>query len=163
MAWRSQLQAGETLLVQAGHAVDLNSVVFYAQDSEQAGMLGRAQEIENLEKQLRAQTLISEESRSALVRAEAAYADASQRLITVRREASESQSRTHELQVETLRLSQLVAQTRARSEQINNDWPKLRPCSMSCKSAVSRPKPALKSWTCSWPTPKSATPSWTNV
>jgi chromosome segregation protein len=121
LAWRSQLQAGETLLVQAGHAVQLNSVVFYAQDSEQAGLLGRAQEIENLEKQLRGQNLIAEESRSALVRAEAAYADASQRLITVRREASESQSRTHALQVETLRLSQLVAQTRARSEQINND------------------------------------------
>jgi chromosome segregation protein len=121
LAWRGQLQAGETLFVQAGHAVDLNSVVFYAQDSEQAGLLGRAQEIENLDKQLRAQTLISEESRSALVRAEAAYADASQRLITVRREASESQSRTHELQVETLRLSQLVAQTRARSDQISND------------------------------------------
>jgi chromosome segregation protein len=115
LAWRSQLQAGETLLVQAGHAVQLNSVVFYAPDSEQAGLLGRAQEIENLEKQLRAQTLISEESRSASVRAEAAYADASQRLIRVRSEASESQSRTHELQVETLRLSQLVAQTRVRS------------------------------------------------
>ena len=99
LALRSQLQAGETLFVQAGHAVDLNSVVFNAQDSEQAGLLGRAQEIENLDKQLRAQTLISEESRSALVRAEAAYADASQRLITVRREASESQSRMHELQV----------------------------------------------------------------
>jgi chromosome segregation protein len=65
--------------------------------------------------------LISQESRSALVRAEAAYADASQRLVTARREASENQSRTHELQVETLRLSQLVAQTRARSEQISND------------------------------------------
>ena len=121
LTWRSQLKPGETLLVQAGHAVDLNSVVFYAQDSEQAGLLARAQEIENLDKQQRAQTLISEESRSALIRAEAAYADASQRLITVRREASESQSRAHEVQVETLRLSQLVAQTRARSEQISND------------------------------------------
>ena len=121
LAWRNELNAGETLYVQAGHAVDSHSVVFYAQDSEQAGLLGRAQEIDNLEKQLPAQTLISEESRSALVRAEASYADASQRLITVRREASENQSRAHELQVETLRLSQLVAQTRARSEQINND------------------------------------------
>ena len=121
LAWRSQLQPGETLLVQAGHAVELNSVLFYAQDSEQSGLLARAQEIENLDKQQRAQTLISQESRSALVRAEAAYADASQRLVTARREASENQSRTHELQVETLRLSQLVAQTRARSEQISND------------------------------------------
>jgi chromosome segregation protein len=121
LAWRSELQPNETLYVQAGHAVSTHSVLFYAQDSEQAGLLARAQEIDNLEKQLRAQTLISEESRSALVRAEATYADASQRLISVRREASESQSRTHEMQVETLRLSQLVAQTRARSEQISND------------------------------------------
>ncbi len=55
------------------------------------------------------------------MRAEAAYADASQRLTTARREATEAQSRAHELQVEHLRLSQLVEQTRARSEQIGAD------------------------------------------
>jgi chromosome segregation protein len=121
LAQRSQLQAGETLYVKSGHAVTAHSVSFYAQDSEQAGLLARAQEIENLEKQLRAQSLINEEARTALVRAEAAYADASQRLVTARREASETQSRAHELQVETLRLSQLAEQTRARSEQIAGD------------------------------------------
>ena len=121
LAQRSQLQAGETLYVKSGHAVTAHSVSFYAQDSEQAGLLARAQEIENLEKQLRAQALISEEARSSLVRAEAAYADASQRLVTARREASETQSRAHELQVETLRLTQLAEQTRARSEQIAGD------------------------------------------
>jgi chromosome segregation protein len=121
LAQRGQLQAGETLYVKTGHAVTAHSVSFYAQDSEQAGLLARAQEIENLEKQLRAQSLIVDESRSALVRAEAAYADASQRLVTARREASESQSRAHELQVETLRLTQLAEQTRARSEQIGAD------------------------------------------
>ena len=62
-------------------------VSFYAPDSEQAGMLARAQEIENLERQQRAQALIADESRSALVRAEAAYTDASQRLTAARREA----------------------------------------------------------------------------
>jgi chromosome segregation protein len=121
LANRGQLQAGETLFVKTGHAVSAHSVSFYAQDSEQAGLLARAQEIENLEKQLRAQGLIAEESRAALVRAEAAYADASQRLVLVRREATESQSRAHELQVETLRLTQLAEQTRARSEQIAGD------------------------------------------
>ncbi len=121
LAQRDQLQAGETLYVKTGHAVTAHSVSFYAQDSEQAGLLARAQEIENLEKQLRAQSLIVDESRSALVRAEAAYADASQRLVTARRDASESQSRAHELQVETLRLTQLAEQTRARSEQIGAD------------------------------------------
>ena len=121
MAWREQLQAGEVVFVQGGHAVTLHSVSFYAPDSEQAGLLARAKDIENFEKQLKAQTLISDESRTALVRAEASYADASARLITARREATESQSRFHEIQVETLRLSQLAEQTRARSEQITGD------------------------------------------
>ncbi len=121
LAQRDKLQVGETIFTRDGHAVAAHSVAFYAPDSEQAGMLARAQEIENLEKQLRAQSLISEEARSALVRAEAAYADASQRLVSARREASETQSRAHELQVETLRLQQLAEQARARSEQIDAD------------------------------------------
>jgi chromosome segregation protein len=70
---------------------------------------------------LRAQTLITDEARTALVRAEAAYADASQRLLVLRREASEGQSRAHDLQVETLRLTQLADQARARSAQIASD------------------------------------------
>ena len=121
LAARTQLKPGEVIYVKSGHAVTAHSVSFYAQDSEQAGLLARAQEIENLDKQLKAQALISEEARSALVRAEAAYSDASQRLVITRREAAETQSRAHELQVETLRLSQLAEQTRARSEQIAGD------------------------------------------
>lgn len=118
---RPTLQPGEVVYVPTGHAVSAHSVSFYAQDSEQSGLLARAQEIEHLEKELRAQALISEESRTALVRAESAYADASQRLVAARREASEAQSRAHELQVETLRLTQLADQARARSEQIGAD------------------------------------------
>ncbi len=121
LASRARLQSGELIFVKSGHAVGCHSVSFYAADSEQAGLLARAQEIENLEKQLRAQVLISDESRSALVRAEAAYADASQRLMAVRRDASESQNRFHELQVETLRLTQLAEQARQRSAQIDSD------------------------------------------
>jgi chromosome segregation protein len=121
LAGRDKLQPGELIFVPAGHAVGPHSVNFYAPDSEQAGLLARAQEIENLDKQLRAQALICDESRAALVRAEAACADASQRLVLVRRDAAESQSRAHELQVETLRLSQLAEQARARGAQIAED------------------------------------------
>jgi chromosome segregation protein len=121
LAKRDQLQAGEAIYIPGGHAVTAHSVGFYAQDSEQSGLLARAQEIEHLDKELRAQALIAEESRTALVRAESAYADAAQRLTGVRREASEAQGRAHELQVEHLRLAQLVEQTRARSEQIGAD------------------------------------------
>ncbi|RZJ25564.1 MAG: chromosome segregation protein SMC, partial [Haliea sp.] len=64
LAQRDKLKAGEVIYVQSGHCVTPNSVSFYAQDSEQAGLLARQQEIENLEKQLRAQHLIAEEARS---------------------------------------------------------------------------------------------------
>ncbi len=121
LALRAQLQPGQVVYVASGHAVSPHGVSFYAQDSEQSGLLARAQEIEHLEKELRAQHLIAEESRTALVRAEAAYADASQRLVSARREATDAQGRAHELQVETLRLTQLAEQTRARSEQIGAD------------------------------------------
>jgi len=125
MALRSQLQAGEAIFVPAGHAVTRYSVSFYAPDSEQAGLLARAQEIENLDKQLRAQTLIGEQSRQALARAESAYAEASQTLVQLRRDASQSQARAHELQVQVLRLRQLAEQARARNEQLSGEMAEL--------------------------------------
>ena len=119
LAARDKLTHGEVIMTPEGHAVSQFAVAFYAPDSEQAGMLARAQEIENLERQLRAQTLIAEESRSATVRAEAAYTEASQRLVTARREAAEAQTRAHQLQVELLRLSQQAEQTTARRGQLD--------------------------------------------
>ncbi|MEG0976618.1 MAG: chromosome segregation protein SMC, partial [Comamonas sp.] len=121
LAQRSRLKPGETIFVPTGHAVSSHSVSFYAQDSEQSGMLARAQEIEHLEKELRAQSLIGDEARNALVRAESAYADASQRLVAARNDAAETRNRAHELQVETLRQTQLAEQARARTEQLDAD------------------------------------------
>ena len=121
LAQRSQLQPGEAIYVKSGHVVGAHSVGFYAQDSEQAGLLARAQEIENLEKQLRAQALIADESRVALSRAESAYAQSAQALAGIRREAAEAQTLNHALQVEALRLTQLAEQARARSSQIERD------------------------------------------
>jgi chromosome segregation protein len=121
LAAREKLKAGEVIYVKSGHAVTAHSVSFYAQDSEQAGLLARQQEIENLEKQLRAQALITEEARGALVRAEAAYTEASQQLVSARGQAAQAQTHAHALQVETLRLAQLAEQTRARGEQIASD------------------------------------------
>ncbi|MES3012729.1 MAG: chromosome segregation protein SMC, partial [Pseudomonadota bacterium] len=121
LAERAKLTHGEVIMTRDGHAVSPFAVAFYAPDSEQAGMLARAQEIENLERQLRAQVLIAEESRSALVRAEAMYTDSSQRLVGARREAGEMQTRAHQLQVELLRLSQLAEQTSTRRAQLDDE------------------------------------------
>lgn len=118
---RSGLRPGECIYVKSGHCVSSHSVSFYAQDSEQAGLLARAQEIENLEKQLRAQSLMCDEARSALVRSEAAYSETAQSLARTQRESADAQTQFHSLQVETLRLSQLAEQIRTRSAQIDAD------------------------------------------
>ncbi len=116
---RDKLTHGEVIMTRAGHAVSAYAVAFYAPDSEQAGMLARAQEIENLTRQVRAQSLIADDSKTALVRAEAAYTDASQRLVALRRDAAEAQSSAHRLQVEVLRLAQLAQQSSQRRSQID--------------------------------------------
>ncbi|HEY0859076.1 MAG TPA: chromosome segregation protein SMC, partial [Albitalea sp.] len=121
LAARAKLTHGEVIMTREGHAVSQFAVAFYAPDSEQAGMLARAQEIENLERQLRAQALIAEEARSAMVRADAAYTDASQRLVGARREAAEAQTRAHQLQVELLRLTQQAEQTSTRRSQLESE------------------------------------------
>jgi chromosome segregation protein len=126
LAQRTQLKSGESIYVPAGHAVAMHSVNFYAPDSEQAGLLARAQEIENLDKQLRAQALICDQSRQTLLRADAAYGEASQRLVELRRDASQTQSRAHTLQVETLRLRQLAEQTRTRKTQLTGELGELQ-------------------------------------
>lgn len=121
LAQRGKLTHGEVIMTREGHAVSQFAVAFYAPDSEQAGMLARAQEIENLERQVRAQALIADEARAALVRAEAAYTEASQRLVAARREAAQAQARVHELQVELLRLTQQAEQTSSRRGQIEDE------------------------------------------
>jgi len=121
LAARSKLTHGEVIMTREGHAVSQFAVTFYAPDSEQAGMLARAQEIENLERQSKAQVLIADEARSAMVRADAAYTDASQRLIAARREAAEAQTRAHQLQVELLRLTQQAEQTSNRRSQLDSE------------------------------------------
>ena len=118
---RERLQPGEVIYLMSGHAVSGHSMSFYAPDSEQAGLLARAQEIETLKNGLQAQLLISEQANSALARAEASSQEASQRLAAARRQAAESQSQCHALQVEVLRLEQLAEQARARAEQIDAD------------------------------------------
>jgi chromosome segregation protein len=121
LAQRGQLTHGEVIMTREGHAVSQFAVAFYAPDSEQAGMLARAQEIEHLDRQLRAQQLIADEAKTALVRLEAAYTDAAQRLNTARRDSAEAQTRAHQLQVELLRLSQQAEAAQQRRGQLDEE------------------------------------------
>ncbi|MFN0184523.1 MAG: chromosome segregation protein SMC [Aquabacterium sp.] len=119
LARRARLAHGEIIVTREGHAVSRSAVSFYAPDSEQAGLLARAQEIENLERAHRAQGLIADESRTMLVRLEAACSDIQQQLAQARRQAAEAQGIAHRLQMEHQQLRQQADAAVARRQQLD--------------------------------------------
>ncbi len=118
---RSKLPAGGCFVTRQGHLISASSVRFYAADAEQDGMLARAQEIEHLQKQTRAQQLLAEQARSDAVRAEAAYSQATQRLQELRAQVQTLTQQVHGLQIEVLQLSEIQARFNQRSVQIGAD------------------------------------------
>ena len=121
LAERSRLSAGQTVMTREGHAVSAHAVAFYAADTEQAGLLARAQEIDNLGQALRAQTLIADQARSAQVRAEAAFTELNQQLASARRLAAETQSQAHQCQVQLLQSEQQASAAQSRRGQLDEE------------------------------------------
>ncbi|WP_456281476.1 chromosome segregation protein SMC [Cupriavidus sp. JZ107] len=121
LAARASLPEGATFVVAEGHLVGRSSVHLYAADSEQAGMLARQQEIENLQKQARAQTLLADEAKAQAVRAEAAYTEGSRKLVEARADSERVTRRVHGLQMDVLKLSQAMERYAARSSQIREE------------------------------------------
>jgi len=121
VAARASLPPGGVFVVQSGHLVDAHSVRFYAPDSEQAGMLARQQEIENLQREIKAAQLMCDEARAAVARAEAAWQQVSQALAPARQRVSEVTRRLHDIQLEHARLTQQAQQSGERSERLRED------------------------------------------
>ena len=126
LAQRGRLGAGEAFYLRSGHVVTAHSVGLYAPDSEQAGLLARAQEITSLERTVSAQTETVAEARRALAQAEALYAESSEALQRLRQQAAQAQSQSHALQMESLRAAQLAEQTRSRATQLDADLGEVR-------------------------------------
>ncbi|MFX1803352.1 chromosome segregation protein SMC [Paraburkholderia sp. A1BS-2L] len=126
LAKRAQLPEGGAFVVKAGHVVTRVGVQLYAADSEQAGMLARQQEIENLTRQVRAQALLADDARAVAVRAEAAHTQAAQALTEVRQQAERATQRVHALQMEVLKLTQAHERYTARSTQIREELEEIR-------------------------------------
>ncbi|WP_062606867.1 chromosome segregation protein SMC [Caballeronia calidae] len=121
LASRNQLPDGAAFVVKAGHIVTRVGVQLYASDSEQSGMLARAQEIENLTKQVRAQALLSDEAKANAVRADAAHTQASQTLAEARAAAERATQRVHALQMDVLKLAQAHERYTQRNTQIGEE------------------------------------------
>ncbi len=118
---RAQLAKGAALVTQQGHIITRAGVQLYAPDSEQAGMLARAQEMESLEKQLKAQHLIQGELQSKLEQANANYQAAQQAADQARIAADQSVQEAHAFEVEKMQLLQAKEQYSTRAAQIDSE------------------------------------------
>jgi len=122
---REKLPAGGALVTQQGHLVSRVGVQLYAADSEQAGMLARAQEIEGLEKQLRAQRLIQSELQGELDQCIANYQAAHQTAEQTRINAEHAVQEAHGFEVERMQLTQAEEQYSQRAAQIQGELTEL--------------------------------------
>ena len=125
MRRREQLPQGGVLLVKEGHIVSRVGLQLYAEDSEQAGLLARSQEIENLDLQLKAQQLILDEAQSEASRAQYAYQQAQEQAQQARQVSEQAVREAHNLEVERLQLAQADEKYRTRAEQINAELQEL--------------------------------------
>ncbi len=118
---RESLAPGAVLATPEGHMVGRHSVSLYAADSEQAGLLARAQDIDNLERQQRAQQLLAEQAQDAAALAEAEFARAQEQMSQVGRDLQSLTQQSHGVQVERLKLQQQQQETTARAERLDSD------------------------------------------
>ncbi|MCO5120656.1 MAG: chromosome segregation protein SMC [Burkholderiaceae bacterium] len=118
MRQRAELPAGGRFVVPAGHAIGRGSVQLYAADNEQEGVLARQQELENLDRVLRATRLLAEEARSAAHRAESGAAERLRQLETLRESHADCARRLGAARLEAQRLAQEAERVAGERERV---------------------------------------------
>ncbi len=121
LARRAELPPGGQFVTPAGHRVSRYAVRFYAQDDRKAGLLARRQEIENLERELRAQRLMAEQAAAAFSRCEAALRNLQAQADAERQAAERLRAQLHAAQLEAVRLGELIDRVRHRAGQIASE------------------------------------------
>lgn len=118
---RARLPHGASFVTRQGHVITRSSVRFHAPDAEQDGMLARQHEIDNTDKQVRAQALLANQARERAARADAAVLDLARRVQDARARVATLQREVHALQIEVLKQSEIEARFNQRSGQIAAD------------------------------------------
>ncbi len=121
LATCSQLPQDAVYVVPEGHLADHHSVRFYAPDTEQAGLLARQQEIQNLRHDLKARQLMADQALSSVTKAEATWQQASTALGSARSRVAELTQRLHQIQLEHSGLRQQASQSQERSLRLHED------------------------------------------
>lgn len=118
---REQLPEGGVLVTPQGHRLSAHSLRFYVADSEQSGMLARAQEIENIQVQLRAQDMLADEAEDELQRLQKQVEVLTQKQSIARATVQSTTVRLHEIQMQVQKTRLASEQLVARHNQIDDE------------------------------------------
>ena len=121
LAARGELPAGGVFIVKAAHKVSRHDISFYAADDPRAGLLARRLEIDNLERDVRAQQLMVDDASAATARSEAEMRAAQQARDAARSASEQQRPEVHALQLEAVRLEELINRIRHRGMQIESE------------------------------------------
>jgi chromosome segregation protein len=125
MARRAELPAGARFVVADGHLVGRQSVLMYAADSEQEGVLARRHELENLTREQRAQQLLVDDARARAARVEAGASEQLAALMALRDEHNRALKQMAGLRLDVQRLEQERARISESSERITGELEEL--------------------------------------
>ena len=118
---RAELPPGGLWVVQAGHRVDACSARFYAADSEQAGLLARQQQIDNLAREIKAAQLIADQALDAHARADAERRALEQALQPARLQIAERMQAQHDARMQHHQISQQMARSDDQARRLDGD------------------------------------------
>jgi chromosome segregation protein len=125
LAHRSKLPLGTWLVTPLGHLIGSNSVLFHAPDNNLHGVLARQREIEELQHEVKQQTVSLEEGHQLVTRAEEAYQSIETCIGPLRTSSSDLQQRQHSLQMQILKLTQANERSHERRLQIEHEMQEL--------------------------------------
>ena len=118
---RERLPAGAILVSREGHIFTRHSVSFHAPDSELHGVLSRQREIEQLVAAIQAEQEQLAAAKAAVAAAEREIEQRKSEISALRQVVDDAQRHHHNLQIETLQLSEQAQRLTQRGEQIASE------------------------------------------
>ncbi len=118
---RTRLQPDESLVTLQGHVITRNSLTFYAPDSQLHGVLGRQQELKQLDKEINRLNISISQHNKELEDALQRCNKLNQTSQQVSSSSKQLSQQHHQLQLELVKLSQLHEQTIHRKLQIDTE------------------------------------------
>lgn len=112
------LPTGGLIVVPQGHVLSKVGIQLYSPDSEVAGLLARAQEISNLEVEIKAQQLIHDEAKSDLETKQHAYRITHQAFLDTKQLEDVAVKEAHGFELDYLQQSKALEQYQLRHQQL---------------------------------------------